>query len=514
MIKKLFIILFWIFLYSTNSLVIAKPKPQLPELPTHHLVSALYENLLGAKQKYHSVWSSSSTDTDTYIAGISSNYPNSSWAGNEMFIAKYNNSTMSLVSSHTFALNAYPYFVQEVDGKLYIGGIVNNGYWQGFINILDPQTYAIINSYTFNSYVLAYDFTIDTDSNIYVIGSRWGQQKYDVFVRKFDRNLMFSGQNDLVITGNGNDYGWDIKYNSTDNNLYIAGYTVNGFEDFPNNPGDAYFVAQCSPVLNDVESLVYVGGSGNEFYFDIDIVINGNSLYLGGGTESIDMPGAVNSLKGNSDAFISMIDISDPGTLSVVKTRYLGGTGDEIMLGDISSANSQAYIYYAGYTTSNDFEEVPVSALQNKNAGGNDIFYAKIHSDLSGAIATYIGGTGDDIAYALSADTTVNPPYLFAAGFTDSPLFPNEPEGLNKIVTQAAFLTRIDNIVGQGDATGEGCVTGLDYSILNTHLIHDTLDELETWQLFAFDLDNDGDVDEDDLNILHDMIAPCPSSGK
>ncbi|MCI5125785.1 MAG: hypothetical protein D3925_15270 [Candidatus Electrothrix sp. AR5] len=304
MMKKIFIMLVCILIsYSANA--------------QGTIVSALYENMSGLQQNYHSVWSSSSTDTHTYIAGPSSDNPNTSWAANQMFIAKYKNTDMSLDSAVTFNFNGYPYFVEEVSGELYIGGILYDGKWRGFIYVLN-MSYKIVRSYKFNPNILPYDFTIDAAGDIYAIGSRWGQG-YDVFIRKFNSSLIPVGTPDLVLAGSGNDYGWDIKQNGSD--IYIAGYTKDGFNAYPKNfSGDSYFVARYDknsaiPTIN-AQDFIYVGGSGNEFYNDIDIVINGNNLYLGAGTESIDMPNPVNALKGDADAFVSMIDIS-PGKFEV-----------------------------------------------------------------------------------------------------------------------------------------------------------------------------------------------------
>ncbi|WPD22644.1 MAG: dockerin type I domain-containing protein [Candidatus Electrothrix scaldis] len=476
------------------------------------IVSALYENLSSTEpppQDYHSVWSSSSTGTHTYIAGPSSDKPNASWAANQMFIVKYDNETMTPVDEVTFPVNGYPYFVRELDGKVYIGGVYsNNTSWnfKGFFWILD-SSFNVLSQYDFNSYSV-YDFTI-ANSKVYLIGSKHGSPR-NVIVRKYDINMFF--ENELVLPGSGNDYGWDVQYH-TDGNIYIAGYTQNGISGYPGSPGDSYFVAQIDNTLSAVNDLIYVGGSGNEFYNDFDIVINGNNLYLGASTESTDMPGAVAStFKGEADAFVAMIDISGP--LNILKTLYLGGTGSEMMRGDVFVGNSQGgYLYYGGYTTSTDFEEVPEVAVQKNNAGGIDFFIAKVSFDLSGAIATYIGGAGNDISYAFSADVIPGgDSYLFAAGFTNSSPFPDDPTGgLKKTVTQAAFLTRIDRIMvmKKGDVNDDNCVNGFDWSRLNTYLNNPNSEELEEWEFFVFDLDEDGDLDNDDLDILKELMEPC-----
>ncbi|MCI5147372.1 MAG: hypothetical protein D3923_18040 [Candidatus Electrothrix sp. AR3] len=56
-----------------------------------------------------------------------------------MFIVKYDNETMLPVEEKTFPMNGYPYFVEEVSGELYVGGI--NG-TSGFIYVNGSVNFA------------------------------------------------------------------------------------------------------------------------------------------------------------------------------------------------------------------------------------------------------------------------------------------------------------------------------------------------------------------------------------
>jgi hypothetical protein len=76
--------------------------------------------------------------------------------------------------------------------------------------------------------------------------------------------------------------------------------------------------------------------------------------------------------------------------------------------------------YIAGYT---DSYTLPAgNPAQNFNAGGTDAFVAKLNPSGNGlAYCTYLGGSGDDRAYAIAVDSTGA---AYVAGTTTSPNFP------------------------------------------------------------------------------------------
>jgi len=101
-------------------------------------------------------------------------------------------------------------------------------------------------------------------------------------------------------------------------------------------------------------------------------------------------------------------------------STYLGG----------STASDQAYAvavdstgdaYLAGATRSTDFP-TQHPAIQGTNAGGDDAFIVKLNSDGTALLfATYLGGSGDDVATAVAIDPMGGPVIAGATNSTDFP---------------------------------------------------------------------------------------------
>ena len=102
---------------------------------------------------------------------------------------------------------------------------------------------------------------------------------------------------------------------------------------------------------------------------------------------------------------------------SLAYSTYSGGTGDDTA-SDIKIV--EGHIYITGYTGSANF---PTSgALQRVGRGGLDVFVSKL--TLSGnklEYSTYLGGTANDLAYALTADRWGNAIITGTTGSADFP---------------------------------------------------------------------------------------------
>lgn len=411
------------------------------------LISKLYQ-----EGNYNEAWCIHTSGGFTYIGGFSRISPDRWWVPNNLFVAKYNNSDLSLVAKKEYNLfvEAHPYSIKEESGKIYMCGVkIDDAWpWYGFILEFDINSLEKTNEYITPKEI--FDFTFDDQGNIYTIGAYWGSWSTytDILVRKL--NSSYEEQKALVLRGDnkGYDYGWDIVLNN--NKLYIAGYAGmgidKGVEDLtlPEEPGNGdYFVAQCDLDLK-VEKLVYVGGSGEEYYDGIQIGLNAGKIYFTGYTKSTDLPAKVNNKKGGSDAFVSKIDIA---SFTVEKSIYIGGTGDEqFAVGAFCTIeNDQDYVYLTGYTNSTDFKGVQFPALQNEPAGKNDAFIAKVDTDLTEVSATYIGGTGNDCAYYMSTENSDQKSRLFISGYTDSPVFPDDISGGENLTSNLAGFTAKSN---------------------------------------------------------------------
>jgi len=189
--------------------------------------------------------------------------------------------------------------------------------------------------------------------------------------------------------------------------------SFNGGAAGGSDPGDDIFVCKLSPLEGDATTLVYstyIGGSGED---DFDgrspgiVVDPGGDIWFTG--ETITRPNGPNPFPTTPDAFDRTLDLGVDGNdddLVLVRLRpagggpsdliystYYGGTGDDNQ-GTIA-LDANGVVYLAGETEGLDLPTV--DALQEENAGGEDLFLAAFtQGGRTLAYASYLGGPGDD----------------------------------------------------------------------------------------------------------------------
>ena len=138
-----------------------------------------------------------------------------------------------------------------------------------------------------------------------------------------------------------------------------------------------------------------------------------------GARQSVDARFALNASNqisfelGNYDRSRELV--IDPTTVSYAFSTFLGGSQEDDGFGIAFDANGNSYV--TGKTASTDFDKT------NSNAGGFDVFVAKIASDGSSLLyATFVGGSKDDSGAAIAVDPTTGE--AFVAGGTESSNFP------------------------------------------------------------------------------------------
>ena len=183
----------------------------------------------------------------------------------------------------------------------------------------------------------------------------------------------------------------------------------------------------------------YLGGTDYNYAMGIAVDSLGYT-YVAGYTSSVDFPvvGGVQGIFGGGscdtevntapcfDAFVSKLN---PQGTGLVYSTYLGGTGDDEAVRIAVDSSGQAYV--AGFTDSLDFPTA--GPLQGSNGGGTcgtatyptpcyDAFVAKLTASGSNLVySTYLGGTGDDFASSIAADSSGN---AYIAGLTSASDFP------------------------------------------------------------------------------------------
>ncbi|MEA1981019.1 MAG: SBBP repeat-containing protein [candidate division Zixibacteria bacterium] len=349
-----------------------------------------------------------------------------------------------------------PISFQEIDNiKIPIEGNFeiydNNSFGFKFESDYDPNIPLIIdpvlNYSTFfggSGNDFARDMCIDSNGSIYITGyttsadfpvhsafdynyDGGGTSEYDVVVFKMSAtgdtlfySTYFGGHEDSEIA-----LSIDVDISG---NIIITGQTnsddmpfLNPFQSALSGNSDA-FIMSLSEAGNDLLYSTYYGGSSDDYGSSI-IFESGNIAYLAGTTTSPDLPLNGTPLSGNisgsGDAFLAKFDLSS-GALS--NATYLGGSQTESALS--VKVGSAGNIYVSGYTISEDFPmENPIF---NTYAGGGtsigDAFILIIDNTLSSLnFSTYLGGSADEVAIALSLD---NNDRMYITGFTTSNNFP------------------------------------------------------------------------------------------
>lgn len=317
----------------------------------------------------------------------------------------------------------------------------------------------------------AVDIAADTNGQVYVTGytsspdfpvSNEYQQyqgEQDAFVTRLDTNrsgaasLRFStylGGSRGGSSGGPDEGGSDIETDGT-GIIYVTGQTPS--PDFPtlneyqnDRPGKDAFLAVMDTGKSGSASLLYstyFGGSGDEEASEIDADRTG-TVYVLGNTTSDDLPfrHGIQGYQGNRDIFVARFDPRQAGDASLLFSTCLGGSNPDF--DDGLSADDRGQVCVTGVTRSNDF---PLERPYQQYQGNDDIFVACINTRLSGrpalTFSTYLGGSGDDRAAALTLDRFGR---IYLAGSTSSPDFPLRNEYQDFPGVSSAFVVLLSAV--------------------------------------------------------------------
>ena len=284
------------------------------------------------------------------------------------------------------------------------------------------------------------------------------------------------------LSGTGTD---TISGMTLDNqqNVYVIGITTS--HDFPTAPAagafqttllasTAFFVSEVQPRNTDGASLpysTYFGGSfpTNGMAVGGGIAVDNNpagaNIYITGGTNfqfngnlndfpiknafqsCLDSPrNACNQSNANLDAFIAKLNPINSAGAQLVYSTYLGGSGNDVGYGIGLDSAGNAYV--TGVTNSPDFipptatvahqkclntPTNPTTCSTTPDTTHTDAFVGKVTNPAAGSsnpnvflsYFSYLGGTLDDVAYAIAVDSVAG---ARITGQTDSPdLVPATP---------------------------------------------------------------------------------------
>lgn len=232
---------------------------------------------------------------------------------------------------------------------------------------------------------------VENDS-IYFTGISWSSDlvagaargNADGFLARMD----LSGQLNWlkVFGGSGLDAPYDLEVGS--DGIWLTGQTFsNNFGSGVRGGGDI-FAARFN--FDGTLALANLYGSRQEEIGYSISLGKDDALYIGGATQSTDLPSAVGSLSGKYDGLVVKIDPAG----SLMQATYMGGS--EIDYVYAIQALSNGNVLVSGMTASTTFPlgfNNPFSSL-----GGNDAFAGQLNSDGQISEVWQLGGAQDDRA--------------------------------------------------------------------------------------------------------------------
>ncbi|MGB4705212.1 MAG: SBBP repeat-containing protein [Candidatus Saccharicenans sp.] len=459
-----------------------------------------------------------------YVAGytfsiLSSSFPTTEGVidttpngGYDIFISRFDNDLKNLEASTYLGGQGDDYVYSltlAADGSVYIAGITasrnfpvtsgalqtqyQGGEYDVFVTRLSPGLDQLLAStylggsgvdYAAGLSLVPATIADDTVVAVGMTGSdnfpltpgTWGttlRGGHDAFVAVLSNNLSHL-QAATLIGGSNYDIAAAVAVDHS-GYIWLAGRTKSS--DFPVTAGAfdlTYngdydgFVLCLSPSLDTIYRSTCIGGSGADFLYALALYGEYNpEVYVAGYTSSTDFPvsdGAYRSvLSGPTDIFVTRFDNS---LSNLIASTYLGGSSDDRCRALAVDAYGNPYI--AGWSNSNVY---PVTGFTYDTTynGGWDAVVTKLASRMKALLAsTFLGGTADDLASALTLDPQGN---VYVTGYTQSSKFP-VPEGtydntLNGTDVFVARFSAVNNyrLAVTLSGTGSGSVSTSDGGI-------------------------------------------------
>jgi hypothetical protein len=276
------------------------------------------------------------------------------------------------------------------------------------------------------------------------------------------------------IGGAGNDVGNAIALDPS-GYVYIAGTT--SASNFPVTVGSTYhatgstgFLVKANPNVTGGASRIYstlIGGTGTDTASSV-VVDPAGDAFVGGTTttpSSTFQPSSnqgVLPTKSNPSVDGYIVGVAPSGASAKYLTFFINAPVNGLAYGTYDG-----FVYAVGQTSGSIATNniPPVTAgYQSSNNGGLDAWLAKLDPNKTGGTSllyfTYLGGSQDDIGYAVGVDQMGN---AFIAGKTSSPNFPTLGNQFLNTAPMApdAFAAKINtNAAGTGSLIYSGLLGG------------------------------------------------------
>ncbi len=214
-----------------------------------------------------------------------------------------------------------------------------------------------------------------------------------------DKNLAQVSNSHLVpgtLTSMTIDMAGNVYYTgwSNDENFPVTDGAYDETHDNTNDPNDFDVVVVKLNSNLAIQAATFLGGSGSDQAFSIDLDSQEN-VVIGGRTSSSNFPttnGAFDeSYNGSQDGFVAKFNNSLTNLLS---STFLGGSDSEELVGLIIDNSDN--IFVTGRTASLDFP-TKINSFDDTLDGTSDGYVSKFSNNLNSLVAsTYLGGSSNE----------------------------------------------------------------------------------------------------------------------
>lgn len=240
---------------------------------------------------------------------------------------------------------------------------------------------------------------------------------------------------------------------TTNSTNFPLGSNANSLQLTQQGNKDA-FVVKLNPNATSADQVIvygtFLGGGADDTLRGLAVDEKG-VLYVTGVTASGLYPVTSGALQAsattNNHVFVSVVDPSKDPTTALIYSTYLGGTQSEEPFG---IAISGGKVFVVGFTNSDDF---PIGGASQLTRGGSfDAFITELDPTKSGYDSllgsTYFGGSGQDIARAITIDTAG---FAYVTGVTYSGNLPVSDNGYQRFYQGGgdAWVAKFDVKGGQ-----------------------------------------------------------------
>lgn len=404
-----------------------------------------------------------------YMTGVtwSADFPSTAGAfdtgydtGREAFVTKLNSSGTALVYS-TFISGSVDDEGEDIEvdaaGNAYVSGWtwspdfptttgavseVLNGPSDAFVSKLNTEGNALIYSTLLggNSYEISYDLALDGSGNAYVIGNTrsanfpttigafdttyaGGEDAFVVKLNPVGTNLVYGS----FLGGSGYEIGYELEIGQS-GEAYLVGHTdsrdlpATGFDATYNGGLYDGFAAKFNASGSAVDYLTYLGGAADDRAYGLALDNSGDA-YVTGKTDSADFPTTPGAYQTNAGlSSNAFVTKINPTGTSLDYSTYL--SGDNFDVGYDVDLDSAGNAWIAGQTASANFP-LTSGAVDAVFSGENEGFVVKLNSSGNDLLySTFMGGSGSDMAEFITLDGTGN---VYFSGVTNSVDFPVTP---------------------------------------------------------------------------------------